>query len=81
RIPEQQAHRARQIGLALALVFRIILLSLLVWLIGLTAPVFSAAGYDFSWRDLILIGGGLFLIAKATHEIHAEVEADDGEGK
>ena len=81
RIPEPQAHRARQIGLALALVFRIILLSVLVWLIGLTAPVFSFAGYDFSWRDLILIGGGLFLIAKATHEIHAEVEADDGEGK
>ena len=81
RIPEKQAHRARQIGLALALIFRIILLSLLVWLIGLTAPVFSLAGYDFSWRDLILIGGGLFLISKATHEIHAEVEADDGEGK
>lgn len=84
RIPEPQARRARQIGLALALVFRIILLSVLVWLIGLTAPVFSFAGYDFSWRDLILIGGGLFLIAKATHEIHAEVDADDeggGEGK
>ncbi|WP_456618962.1 TerC family protein [Bradyrhizobium sp. P5_C12] len=80
RIPEKQAHRARQIGLALALVFRIILLSLLVWLIGLTAPVFSMKGYDFSWRDLILIGGGLFLIAKATHEIHAEVESDEGEG-
>ncbi|MBR1127713.1 TerC family protein [Bradyrhizobium iriomotense] len=80
RIPEQQANRARQIGLALALVFRIILLSVLVWLIGLTAPVFSFAGYDFSWRDLILIGGGLFLIAKATHEIHAEVEVDDDEG-
>jgi predicted tellurium resistance membrane protein TerC len=78
RIPEKQALRARQIGLALALVFRIILLSLLVWLIGLTAPVFSFQGYDFSWRDLILIGGGLFLIAKATHEIHAEVEVDDG---
>ncbi|MCK1337369.1 TerC family protein [Bradyrhizobium sp. 38] len=80
RIPENQAHRARQIGLALALIFRIILLSLLVWLIGLTAPVFSFSGYGFSWRDLILIGGGLFLIAKATHEIHGEVEADDGEG-
>ncbi|MBR0700739.1 TerC family protein [Bradyrhizobium sp. 62B] len=77
RIPEKQAHRARQIGLTLALVFRLILLSLLVWLIGLTAPVFSVANQDFSWRDLILIGGGLFLIAKATHEIHAEVEADD----
>jgi predicted tellurium resistance membrane protein TerC len=79
RIPEQQALRARQIGLALALIFRIILLGLLVWLIGLTAPVLAVAGYSFSWRDLILIGGGLFLIAKATHEIHAEVEADHGE--
>jgi predicted tellurium resistance membrane protein TerC len=78
RIPEQQALRARQIGLALALIFRIILLSVLVWLIGLTAPVISVAGYAFSWRDLILIGGGLFLIAKATHEIHAEVESDHG---
>ena len=80
-IPEKQAHRARQIGLALALIFRITLLSVLVWLIGLTAPVFSFSGYGFSWRDLILIGGGLFLIAKATHEIHGEVEADDGEGE
>ncbi|ABE39860.1 TerC family protein [Rhodopseudomonas pseudopalustris] len=75
RIPEPQATRARQIGLALALIFRLLLLSVLVWLIGLTAPVFSIAGQSFSWRDIILIAGGLFLIAKATHEIHAEVEA------
>ena len=80
RIPPPQAKRARQIGLALALVFRILLLSLLVWLIGLTQAVFTVKGIGFSWRDIILIGGGLFLIAKATHEIHAEVEArDDGE--
>ncbi|MGC2085751.1 MAG: TerC family protein [Bradyrhizobium sp.] len=77
RIPERQATRARQIGLALALVFRILLLSALVWLIGLTQPVFAVAGVGLSWRDLILIGGGLFLIAKATHEIHAEVEAEE----
>jgi predicted tellurium resistance membrane protein TerC len=75
RIPEQQAKRARQIGLALALVFRILLLSLLVWLIGLTQAVLTVKGMAFSWRDIILIGGGLFLIAKATHEIHSEVEA------
>ncbi|NVN86269.1 MAG: TerC family protein [Rhodopseudomonas sp.] len=80
RIPEPQATRARQIGLALALVFRILLLSLLVWLIGMTAPVFSFGGNGFSWRDIILIGGGLFLIAKATHEIHGEVEARDNDG-
>ena len=55
--------------------FRILLLSLLVWLIGLTEAVLTVKGIDFSWRDIILIGGGLFLIAKATHEIHAEVEA------
>ncbi|MGM4892113.1 TerC family protein [Tardiphaga sp. 709] len=80
RLPEPQATRARQIGLALALVFRIILLSVLVWLIGLTEPVITVRGLAFSWRDLILIGGGLFLIAKATHEIHAEVEAREGPG-
>ena len=77
RIPARQAKRARQIGLALALVFRILLLSLLVWLIGMTQDVLIVAGMGFSWRDLILIGGGRFLIAKATHEIHAEVEAGD----
>jgi predicted tellurium resistance membrane protein TerC len=79
RIPPAQAKRARQIGLLLALVFRIVLLSLLVWLIGLTAPVVTVMNVALSWRDIILIGGGAFLIAKATHEIHAEVEANDGE--
>lgn len=77
RIPAGQARRARQIGLTLALVFRIMLLSLLVWLIGLTEDVIRIGDYGFSWRDLILIGGGLFLIAKATHEIHGEVDGDD----
>src|SRR3954449_13131017 len=78
RIPPQQAKRARQIGLLLALLFRILLLSILVWLIGLTQPVLTVESIELSWRDIILIGGGLFLIAKATHEIHGEVEADDG---
>jgi predicted tellurium resistance membrane protein TerC len=81
RIPPRQAKRARQIGLALALVFRILLLSLLVWLIGLTQAVLTVKGIAFSWRDIILIGGGLFLIAKATHEIHAEVEARDDDNE
>ena len=58
-------------------VFRVVLLFGLTWLMGLTAPVFTMFGHELSWRDLILIGGGLFLIAKATHEIHAEVEARD----
>lgn len=79
RIPPHQATRARQIGLALALVFRILLLSILVWLIGLTAPVLTVKEFAFSWRDIILTGGGLFLIAKATHEIHGEVEARESE--
>ena len=78
RIPEEQAKRARQLGLALALIFRIALLSILVWLIGLTQPVFVIWDNSFSWRDIILIGGGAFLIAKATHEIHGEVEAREG---
>ena len=60
--------------------FRILLLTFLVWLIGLTRDVFVVSGMSFSWRDLILIGGGLFLIAKATHEIHSEVEGSDEEG-
>jgi predicted tellurium resistance membrane protein TerC len=79
RIPPAQAKRARQIGLLLALVFRIILLSVLVWLIGLTEPVVTVRDVELSWRDIILIAGGAFLIAKATHEIHAEVEASHGE--
>jgi predicted tellurium resistance membrane protein TerC len=81
RIPQAQAKRARQIGLALALVFRILLLSLLVWMIGLTQAVLTLGGMAFSWRDIILIGGGLFLIAKATHEIHTEVEARDDDNE
>ncbi|WP_407174496.1 TerC family protein [Bradyrhizobium sp. STM 3562] len=77
RIQEPLARRARQIGLALALLFRILLLSLLVWLIGLTEAVLTVRDVAFSWRDIILIGGGLFLIAKATHEIHGEVEGEE----
>ncbi|WFU13555.1 TerC family protein [Bradyrhizobium sp. CB3481] len=79
RIPPAQAKRARQIGLLLALVFRIVLLSVLVWLIGLTEPVITVKNVELSWRDIILIAGGAFLIAKATHEIHGEVEAREGE--
>jgi predicted tellurium resistance membrane protein TerC len=81
RCDAKRARLARQIGLSLALVFRILMLFGLTWLMKLTAPVFTAFGMGVSWRDIILIGGGLFLIAKATHEIHAEVEArEDGDG-
>jgi predicted tellurium resistance membrane protein TerC len=75
RLDEKNARRARAIGLSLAFIFRIIMLFGLTWLMGLTAPVITTFGLDISWRDIILIGGGLFLIAKATHEIHNEIEA------
>jgi predicted tellurium resistance membrane protein TerC len=79
RLPAEQARRARQIGLALALVFRIVFLFALFWLIGLTSSVFEIFGHGVSWRDIILFGGGLFLIAKGTHEIHTDVAgAADG---
>ncbi|WP_428696844.1 TerC family protein [Stappia sp.] len=79
RLDPKQAKRARQIGLALALIFRIALLSILTVLIGLTAPVFTVLGEAISWRDLILLGGGLFLIVKGTHEIHQGIEGGHGE--
>ncbi|RAI44301.1 TerC family protein [Rhodoplanes roseus] len=77
RLDPKIADRARQLGLGLALVFRILLLFTLTWLMGLSEPLFSAVGRSFSWHDIILIAGGLFLIAKATHEMHAEIEAAD----
>ena len=75
KLPAAQAHRARQIGLGLALVMRIALLSVLFALIRLNAPVVTLFGHGFSWRDLILLAGGLFLLVKATQEIHKDVEA------
>ena len=75
RLAEDKARRARLVGLALAFIFRVIMLAALTWLMGLAAPLFSIFGIEISWRDIILIGGGMFLIAKATHEIHREVEA------
>jgi predicted tellurium resistance membrane protein TerC len=80
RCSEERARLARQIGLSLALVFRILMLFGLTWLMKLTHPLVAVFGLDISWRDAILIGGGLFLIAKATHEIHAEVEAREEPG-
>src|SRR5690349_17311056 len=75
RLEGTQARRARIVGLSLAFVFRVIMLAGLTWLMGLTSPVVTLFGMGISWRDIILIGGGMFLIAKATHEIHSEVEA------
>jgi predicted tellurium resistance membrane protein TerC len=79
RLDPDHARRARQIGLSLAFIFRVIMLFGLTWLMGLTAPLFTIFKMGISWRDIILIGGGLFLIAKATREIHAEVEARESE--
>lgn len=82
KLPPGQQVRARRIGLALALGMRLALLASLSWIVGLTAPVFSAVGRDFSWRDLVLIAGGLFLVYKGTTEIHhrMEAQADDAPG-
>ncbi|MBH0239202.1 TerC family protein [Methylobrevis albus] len=77
RLPPEQAKRARQIGLGLALVFRIILLMLLSFLIGLSAPLFSIGDHPVSWRDIILFAGGAFLLVKATLEIHKGIEGEE----
>lgn len=76
RLPVHQQARARRVGLSLALIFRIGLLASIVWIVGLTQPIFSVGDFDFSWRDAILFGGGLFLLAKGTMEIHATVEGE-----
>ena len=74
RLDKRSRDQARKIGLSLALLFRIVLLFFLTWLIGLTEPVIEVWGQEFSWRDIVLIGGGLFLLTKATREVHAEIE-------
>jgi predicted tellurium resistance membrane protein TerC len=78
RLPSGQQARARQLGLGIALGMRLALLAAISWIMRLTAPVIAIAGQAFSWRDLILIGGGLFLLYKGTQEIHARIE---GEGE
>ncbi|AZN73158.1 TerC family protein [Georhizobium profundi] len=77
KLPEGQRERARRIGILLALVLRLGLLSLVSFIVQLTEPVFSAFGQDFSWRDIILLVGGLFLVWKATKEIHHTVDVED----
>jgi predicted tellurium resistance membrane protein TerC len=79
-LPEHQQERARKVGLMGALVTRILLLLSIAWVVGLTEPIFSALGQDISWRDVVLIGGGLFLMVKSTQEIHEVVEAEDDVG-
>jgi predicted tellurium resistance membrane protein TerC len=77
RLPPEQRLWARRVGLGLALVFRVIMLAGIVWFIHMTTPIFSIGEYQFSWRDLILLAGGLFLLVKGTREIHENIEGED----
>ncbi|RMF56691.1 MAG: TerC family protein [Bacteroidetes bacterium] len=77
KLPEHQQARARTLGLGLALGGRILLLLSLAWIMRLTTPLFEVFHYAISGRDLILIGGGLFLLAKSTHEIHNKLEGEE----
>jgi predicted tellurium resistance membrane protein TerC len=78
RLPPGHQNRARQVGLALALITRLALLGSIAWIIGLSAPLFDIFGQPVSWRDIVLIAGGLFLLYKGTREIHRRME---GEGQ
>ena len=81
RLPQRQRAFARRIGLGLAMVARLVLLFSISWVMGLTDPWFSIFGHEISGRDVILIGGGLFLLAKATHEIHNSLEGIEDTGR
>jgi predicted tellurium resistance membrane protein TerC len=76
RLPENRRDTARRLGLALAVLSRLALLASIAWIIGLTAPVFELFDHGYSWRDIILIAGGLFLLYKGTHEIHERLEGE-----
>ena len=78
KLPAGQQTRARTLGISLAIITRILLLFSLSWIMSLTQPLFTLMGYDITGRDLILIIGGLFLIAKSTHEIHQKLEGIEG---
>ena len=78
KLPKESRSIARRVGIAGALVLRLIFLAAIVWIVKLTAPVFEIFGLGFSWRDLILIAGGLFLLWKATSEIHHIVDPEPG---
>ena len=78
KLPEADRQRARRLGIGAALIMRLLLLATISWITQMTAPVFTVLGQGFSWRDLILMAGGLFLVWKATKEIHHSVDPDDG---
>ena len=77
KLPVEQRDNARRVGILAAMGMRILLLLGISWVVTLTEPLFEVMGHEFSGRDLILIGGGLFLLAKATWEIHGRMEGDD----
>lgn len=77
KLPEAQRRPARRVGIGLALVMRLALLGTVAWIVKLTTPVFDAFGHGFSWKDMILVAGGLFLVWKATKEIHHTVDPAD----
>ena len=81
KLPKEDRKRTRTIGLLFALFFRIILLSCIIYIIRLTNPLFSLGSFNFSIRDLILLAGGIFLIAKSVTEIHSKVEGVEHEEK
>jgi predicted tellurium resistance membrane protein TerC len=81
RLPADRQARARQIGLAMALLTRLALLASITWIIGLTQPLFSVFGHPVAWRDIVLVGGGLFLLYKGTGEIHHAMEDNGLEGE
>ena len=78
KLPADQQKRGRTVGLMMAMGMRVLLLLSIAWIVRLTAPLFTVMGHDISGRDLILLVGGLFLIAKATHEIHDKLEGEEG---
>ncbi len=79
KLPEARRDKARKLGIGLALILRLALLSIVAWIVGLTDPVLEVFGHGFSWRDIILLAGGLFLVWKATKEIHHSVDPNEEE--
>jgi predicted tellurium resistance membrane protein TerC len=80
KLPDAQRVKARRVGIILALVLRLSLLASIAYIVQLTTPIFEAFGRGFSWRDLILVAGGLFLVWKATREIHHNIDPNPAEG-
>jgi predicted tellurium resistance membrane protein TerC len=80
KLPPEQRAKARRLGLGLAMFMRILMLLSISWIVRLTAPLFTVLGEEISGRDLVLLVGGLFLLGKATHEIHNKLEGEEGKG-